>query len=125
MKNLNIKSYHGSIPKVVFDAKTGNCEISGESCPENLLIFFENLNNWLLEYIKNVKGPISFSINLNYFNTGSSRGIFRILTILKQYQDEGGGVDITWHYDEDDDDMLDEINDHSSEAKISILKVPY
>jgi len=125
MKNLNIKSYHGSIPEVEFDASTGKCILSGESCPEDILIFFGELYNWLYDYIDNVKGPVSFTINLSYFNTGSSRGIFRILTILKTYQDEGGEVEVTWHYDEDDDDMLEEIQDHSSEAKISILKVPY
>ncbi|RLD62188.1 MAG: hypothetical protein DRI95_13350 [Bacteroidetes bacterium] len=125
MKDLNIKPYHGTIPKVAFDATTGNCEISGESCPENILSFFDDLNNWLYEYIENIKGPISLTLKLSYFNTGSSRGIFRILTILKAYQDKGGMVDITWHYDEDDEDTLEEIHDHSSEANILILKVPY
>ncbi len=125
MKNLNIEPYHGTIPKVVFDAETGKCEISGESCPENILSFFDSLNQWLYEYIDYIKGPISLTLNLSYFNTGSSRGIFRVLTILKKYQDDGGVVDITWHYDEDDEDTLEEIQDHSSEANISILKVPY
>ena len=125
MNNLNIKSHHGTIPKVVFDAQTGNCEISGESSPEDVLIFFQNLNSWLNEYIQDVKGPISLTLNLSYFNTSSSRGIFRILTILKKYQDEGGEVKITWHYDEDDQDMYEEIIDHDEVAEISILKVPY
>ena len=125
MENLYINSYQGTIPKVIFDAQTGNCEISGESSPEDVLIFFQNLNNWLNEYIEQVKGPIFLTINLNYFNTSSSRGIFRILTILKKYQDDGGKVEINWHYDEDDQDMYEEIIDHSDVAEISILKVPY
>ncbi len=124
MENLNIEGYHGTIPKVVFDAQTGDCEISGESSPEDVLIFFQELNNWFDEYIENVKGPISLTLNLNYFNTSSSRGIFRVLTILKKYQDTGGEVKITWYYDKDDQDMYEEIIDHSEDADISILKVP-
>ncbi len=125
MEKLFVKSRHGTIPQVEFDASTGKCIMSGESCPEDILIFFGDLNKWLYDYIDNIRGPVYFTINLSYFNTGSSRGIFRILTILKKYQDDGGVVEITWHYDEEDDDMLEEIQDHSSEAKISILKVPY
>ncbi|MEN8121546.1 MAG: DUF1987 domain-containing protein [Bacteroidota bacterium] len=124
MENLYIKSYHGIIPKVLFDAKTGNCEISGESSPADVLVFFQNLNNWFDEYIERVKGPISLTLNLSYFNTSSSRGIFKILTILKKYQVAGGEVKVTWHYDEDDQDMYEEIIDQSDVAELSILIVP-
>ena len=123
MKNLTIESIHGTIPKVVFDAQTGNCEISGESSPEDVLIFFQELNNWLDEYIEHVKGPISLTLNLNYFNTSSSKAIFWVLSILKKYQEEGGEVKVTWYYDKDDQDMYEEIIDHGEDADISILKV--
>ncbi len=85
MKNLNIESYSGSVPKVQFDVNTGICEISGESCPEDVHIFYDELNDWLYDYIENIKGHISLIINLKYFNTSSSRAIFRILLILKKF----------------------------------------
>jgi hypothetical protein len=125
MNSLKIKGYAGSVPEIVFDGETGNLTISGDSCPEDVLVFFENLYNWLYDYIEIVQGAISLTINLRYFNTSSSRGLFRILTILKSYLDAGGAVDVTWHYDEDDTDTYDEIVDMSEEANIAILKVPY
>lgn len=125
MNSLNIEGYKGTIPEIVFDGETGDCRISGDSCPEDVLKFFDNLYNWLYDYIEIMQGPISLTINLHYFNTSSSRGLFRMLTILKTYQDDGGIVDVTWHYDEDDTDTYDEIVDMGEEARISILKVPY
>jgi len=125
MKDLFIDSNLKNQPEVEFNAKNGNCVISGHCYPEDAHIFFENLNNWFKDYIEQVKGPISFAIKLKYFNTSSSRSIFRIFTNLKKYQDEGGQVEITWYYDKDDEYMLEEINDYGKEAQISINVVPF
>ena len=124
MKNLHIDDDLENEPKVVFNAKNGICTISGHCYPEDAHLFFEKLSNWFKEYFEQVKGPISFIIKLKYFNTSSSRSLFRILTLLKGYQDEGGEAEVTWHYDEGDEYMLEEIIGYSEEANIPIEKIP-
>ena len=104
--------------------QNGICTISGHCYPEDAHRFFERLNNWLNEYFEKVKGPISLIIKLKYFNSSSSRSIFRLLTLLKVYQDKGGDVEVAWHYDEGDEYMLEEITGYGEEANISIEKIP-
>ncbi|MEN8121545.1 MAG: DUF1987 domain-containing protein [Bacteroidota bacterium] len=124
MKNLNIDDDLENEPKVLFNAKNGICTISGHCYPEDAHLFFERLSNWFKEYFEQVKGPISFIIKLKYFNTSSSRSLFRLLTLLKGYQDDGGEVEVAWHYDEGDEYMLEEIIGYGDEANISIEKIP-
>ena len=124
MKNLNIDDDLENEPKVVFNAQNGICTISGHCYPEDAHRFFEELANWFKEYIEKVKGSISFIIKLKYFNSSSSRSIFRLLNLLKGYKDNGGVVEIAWHYDEDDEYMLEEISGYSEEANIPIEKIP-
>ena len=124
MKNLILDEDLENEPKVVFNGQNGICTISGHCYPEDAHIFFEKLSNWFKEYFEQVNGPISFIIKLKYYNTSSSRSLFRLLTLLKAYQDEGGEVEIAWHYDEGDEYMLEEIMGYSEEANISIEKIP-
>ena len=53
MENLKIKGSHGVffIPTVVFDARTGVCEISGESYLEDAAEFYNPLIDWIDKYI--------------------------------------------------------------------------
>jgi len=125
MENLFIDRKQGNVPKVEFDAETGNCKISGDCYPEDGIFFFENLSNWLNQYIEQVEGPILFTISLKYFNTSSSRGIFIILGILKKYMNAGGDAELIWHYDLEDEYMLEEITGYGEEAEMPITKVPY
>jgi len=124
MKNLYFEPESTNEPKVEFNAETGICMISGDCYPETGYYFFENLHSWINNYITEVKGSISFTINLRYFNTSSSRGLFILITILKKYKDEGGNVKLMWHYDKDDEYMLEEIKGYGEEANIDIIKIP-
>ncbi len=125
MNNLYIDSKRENEPKVEFDAATGDCNITGVCYPEDGYYFFENLNSWIDEYVEQVKGAISFTINLKYFNTSSSKGIYLILINLKKYQHTGGNVRVIWYYDEEDEYMLEEIKGYAQEANILISTVPY
>ncbi len=124
MKDLVIDDNVENEPKVVFSAKNGICTISGHCYPEDAHHFFDELRTWLQDYISDTKGSISFRIKLKYFNSSSARGIYRILTFLKGYKENGGEVEIMWHYDEDDEYMLEEISGYSEEANIAIKKIP-
>ena len=71
MENLFIQGdkEEFDVPYVSFDAETGVCEISGESYIDNTAEFYDRLLNWLDQYIKGVKKPITFRFKLTYFNT--------------------------------------------------------
>ncbi len=126
MKSIRI---HGSkdsyfVPDIHFDAETGICHISGESYLENPREFYSPLIDWLNEYLSD-KGSLELDIKLTYFNTSSSRFLFKIITTLKNAVDKGAHVTVKWHYYDDDEEMLEEIEDFESQSNLEILKVPF
>ncbi len=127
MKNLKIEGSHTNffIPTVDFNATTGICQLSGESFLEDTIEFYNPVLEWLEDYIDTVKGPIAFIIKLTYFNTSTSRSILDILNILKDYQDEGGEVVVNWHFDENDVDMGEDIDDYIIDTGLDIHKIPF
>jgi len=127
MENLEIEGSHKNffIPSVNFNAKTGICEITGESFLEDTVEFYRHLVDWLDGYIEDVKGPMALIIKLSYFNTSTSRSILDILNLLKDYEDDGGEVVVNWHFDENDVDMEEDIDDYIIDTGLDINKIPY
>lgn len=111
-------------PFVNFRAESGDCEISGESFPEKTAEFYDRLILWLKQYMDEVKGPIDLSIRLSYFNTSSSKRILEILILLQKYAEAGGSVKSRWHYDPEDLDMEEDIEDLRVISKLPLEMLP-
>jgi hypothetical protein len=109
---------------VNFDAKTGHCEILGQSYLENTSAFYKDLIDWMRQYLEVVKGPVSFKLFLTYFNTSSSKSIAELLWMLKDYEASGGKISVSWHYEDWDEDMLKEGEDFADETGLDIKFVP-
>lgn len=122
MKSLVINTESDSpyYPGVFFNSETGICEISGESYMEEAYKFYLPLINWIKEFVINEKKPIELNFKLIYFNTSSSRLILDILDILKKFRDDGKEVKVNWHFDPDDPDVKDEVEDFEIESGMDI-----
>ena len=125
LNNLHIEGYHGSyyIPQVDLDAKTGICEISGESYLEDTANFYAPILSWVEKYYLKIKKPIVFNFKLNYYNTSSSKCIVDLLVSLKKYSDLGQDVTVNWYYDsksEDHEEDIEEVEDFMIETGIKI-----
>lgn len=107
-------------PTVVMNPNTGVIDIKGRSIPENSIEFYRPVVEWLDEYIKNPQPNTVVNVQLEYFNTSSSKcilDVFKKLEVLKKNQKD---VVINWYYEEDDEDMLEAGEDYES-----IIKVPF
>lgn len=123
MNNLEINRSpsYPYYPSVMFNAETGVCDIMGESYMEEAYKFYLPLINWLKAYIKEKHQKIELNIKLVYFNTSTTKCLLDIFEILRKYKEEDGGeVVVTWYYDKDDPDMIDEVKDFEKEADLSI-----
>ncbi len=108
-------------PYIRFDPNTGVLEMRGRSIPENAVEFYKPLVDWLTEYAKNPKDKTEVNIQLEYFNTSSSKCILDVFKKLEEInKKEGKEVVINWYYEEDDEDMLEAGEDYQS-----ILKIPF
>jgi len=127
MENIYIEGSHTNffIPTIDFNAESGVCVLSGESFLEDTIEFYDPLVQWLEEYTSEIKKSIIFEIKLTYFNTSTSRSILDLLNILKEYEDDGGEVTVNWHYDEDDIDMEEDIEDYMLDTGLEINMIPF
>jgi len=100
-------------PAVTFDPDKNIFEISGESRPFDVPRFYEILLKWLDEYSLHLNNsntnqePIIFNFNFEYYNSLSSKYILDFCKKLANLRIDGKNINIKWHYEEDDMDMLE------------------
>ena len=120
MDSINIEGTPKT-PEVPFDAKSGQIEIKGRSIPENSIEFYKPLVDWLDKYADIAQGVVNVVIQLEYFNTSSSKCILDVFKKLENIHNKNKiDVVINWYYEEDDEDMLEAGEDYQS-----ILKIPF
>lgn len=106
-------------PTVQFDG-AGKVEIKGRSIPENSIEFYKPLVDWLEQYLSTPAELTEVNIQLEYFNTSSSKCILDVFKKLEAIYKSGNEVVINWYYEEDDEDMLEAGEDYQS-----IIKIPF
>ena len=120
MDSINIEGTPKT-PTISFDAETSVIEIKGRSIPENSIEFYKPLVDWLDKFADVAQGTVNVNIQLEYFNTSSSKCILDVFKKLENLQNKNRAeVVINWYYEEDDEDMLEAGEDYQS-----ILKIPF
>ena len=107
-------------PRLYFSKETGEFEISGRSIPENSIEFYKPLVEWLEEYTSDPLDLTQVNVQLEYFNTSSSKCILDVFKKLEAVHKGKSEVIINWCYEEDDEDMLEAGEDYES-----IIRVPF
>ncbi len=109
-------------PTVEMNVDSGVIEIKGRSIPENSIDFYRPIVEWIDQYADSSAPETKVNIQLEYFNTSSSKCILDVFKKLEQVYKKNGdkGVTINWYYEEDDEDMLEAGEDYQS-----ILKIPF
>ena len=119
MNNIKMEGT-AKTPDLSFDANTGVFDIKGRSIPENSVEFYKPILEWIDEYTKQTQPKTIVNIHLEYFNTSSSKCILDWLKKFEIIAKNGNDIVIRWHYEEDDEDMLEAGQDYQS-----IIKVPF
>ena len=97
-------------PHVNFDPETGLLELKGRSIPEN----------WIDKYGRSATPKTALHVQLEYFNTSSSKCILDVFKKLEAIRAAGNEVTVLWHYEADDEDMLE-----AGEDSAGIINVPF
>ncbi len=119
MDNVNIEGT-AKTPQVEFDASNGKLLIKGRSIPENSIEFYKPLIDWIDSYAGSADGNTEVNIQLEYFNTSSSKCILDVFKRLEQIKNTGKAVTVKWHYEVDDEDMLEAGEDYQA-----IIDLPF
>jgi len=112
-------------PKIAVDNEKGNIEISGRSNPENSREFFAPFIEWLAAYLEDPAELTTITINLEHFNTSSSKYVLDILKKIKRLAEEDKAFKIVWMYEDDDEEMLDTAEAYEAMVGLKFEKVGY
>lgn len=122
MKNLKIEKTKYTL-EIEFDGTTGILNMAGSSYPENAIDFYKPITNWIEDFIKEEKKPITLNFKLNYLNTSSTKCILDIFEILEEYN-ENNEVVVNWYYEEDDEDILETGEEMGEDIEIPMNFIP-
>lgn len=116
MENIKIEGTPKT-PAVLFEAEKGLLEIKGRSIPENSIEFYKPLMDWIEAYAKSANSNTTVNVQLEYFNTSSSKCILDLFKKLEAINQE---IVVNWYYEEDDEDMLEAGEDYDA-----IINIPF
>ncbi len=105
MDNLLIESTKKT-PEVFFSTD-GRIKISGRSIPEDATKFYDDLYEWVYYYCLEPSETTTVDIELEYFNSGSSKALLHILRALVDVSKHGHKLTINWYYEVGDDDIME------------------
>ncbi len=103
MNNIDIKQTEFT-PSVLFDTNSGVVEIKGNSLPENTFEFYAELMDSLKNYFENPKDATLIKMEINYFNSSSSKLFFDLFDLLDECKDKSS-ISVQWHYDVENESM--------------------
>jgi hypothetical protein len=132
MDSLKLEATEYS-PTVDFNVSTGRFAISGESRPENCGKFYAPVVTWLGKFEQEtaekkitITSPLTFIFKFDYFNSTSAKFIMNLLQIIKKIEAvKNYKVNIEWHYDEMDEDMLDAGKEFCEAAELNFEFISY
>lgn len=101
MENLFLKGTD-STPEVFFNTN-GDLLLEGRSMPEDVSVIY----NQLFHFVQKLEvQELKLKINLDYFNTASSKKIMELLQHIEANQ-KIKTINVEWHYEEGDDDSVE------------------
>ena len=106
MESVNIQAT-AKTPRIDFNPEQGILEISGRSTPEDSRVFYKPLISWCEEYATDPPEKTTVDVHLEHFDTSSSKGLLDLIKRLKTIREMHKEVVVVWHYDSDDEDILE------------------
>jgi hypothetical protein len=119
MEPINIKGT-AKTPFVNFDATKGIIELKGRSIPENAIEFYNPIFDWIVAYGALKKEKTIVNMQLEYFNSSSSKCIVEVFKKLETVAKNGSNVLINWYFSEDDEEIL-----NAGEEFKALVKLPF
>jgi hypothetical protein len=92
-------------PNILLDPGRSEYTISGRSLPEDVLTFYGPVMQWLERFVSSGLPKLDLRIDLDYFNTASSKVLLDIFMKLEEAMENGTSASVTWVYPSADPDM--------------------
>ncbi|HEC42360.1 MAG TPA: DUF1987 domain-containing protein [Bacteroides sp.] len=124
MEPISIRETEAT-PSIEFNPEKGLLIIKGRSHPENAKIFYGPLIEWCESYAKDPPEKTVLRIQLEHFNTISSKSLLDVFRSLKEIQKTEKLILIDWYYESDDEELLDAGKTYEEITDIPFIMTPY
>ena len=113
-------------PKLVFDLNNGVIKILGRSTMARPQDFYPSVIHLVEEYCENPNQSTRLIIDLEYYNSLSSRFLLRIVELISKIDlKRNHEVSIDWHYDPADKGIAEDISMFSKIIHFRINAIAY
>ncbi len=102
MKNIFIEAT-ALTPQIVLNTNTGEYSIVGKSYPEDGLVFYKFMINYIDELIQNNTQTFTLTFDLEYANTSSAKSFISIIYKMQELKT----AKVIWIYEKEDDQILE------------------
>ena len=106
IKNIFIEA-SAKTPQIDLNYLNGELILSGRSIPENAAELYDDVLNWVHEYVKNPRQVTNLRLNLEYFNTASSIWLARIVKALSTIKEIENTLFIHLYFNIEEFDSMD------------------
>lgn len=107
-------------PFIELNANKGIFKISGKSFPEDVLLFYNPIKEWVSNYCNTPNEETKFIFDLEYFNSATARIIIKLLLNLEEIMNMNKSIEVQWHYKKGDEVM----KERGEEIK-SVVLLPF
>ena len=78
-----------------------------------------------MEYSSHPQPLTTVNVDLEYFNSGTSKSLLNILRVLVDLKNRNNSVNINWHYETGDDDIFERGEYYSSilDTKFNFIEI--
>lgn len=121
MKPLLIKGTEFT-PEILFDPNKQYMLIKGFSRPEDVRGFYQKFFDWFENNQSEIEDSITdettlkIEFHLIYFNSASSKCLLDMILLINQVYENR--LDVTWHYEEGDEDLLEAGEEFSDAVEV-------
>ena len=112
-------------PAIITDPNQGLIDIKGRSNPENSVAFYKPLFDWLVEYVKEPLDSTTVNIQLEHFNTSSSKCILEVFKKLEYIKKVNKDVIVNWYYEKNDEDILEAGENYEAMTNLPFKMIPF
>jgi len=105
MENIKISSTERT-PEINFDFENNIFHITGESYPENVNSFYDDILGKLKNHLSELSdAAVELNFELIYFNSSTAKVLMELFDMMDETAEDGNKVVVNWIYEEDDDHM--------------------
>jgi len=101
------KEKTGSTPYVLIDEEKKFMRIAGESFHENIIAFFEEINEWLRKYLASDFDTFTFECEMKYFNSSTTKLLLNMLLNMDDSAVDGKKITVNWITTKDNDIIIE------------------